>query len=53
MTASEPLWWPVFPLLFGAPWIVAIAWYWRRRVRDGSIPPSMADQARRRLSVRI
>jgi hypothetical protein len=54
MTASAPSWaWPLFPLIFGAPWIIAIAWYWRRRVRDGAIPPSMADYARERLSGRI
>lgn len=31
------------------PWVVGIVYYWRRRPRDGAIPPSMADEARRRL----
>jgi hypothetical protein len=35
-------------LAAGAPWIVGIA-YWQRRPRDGAVPLSMADRARRRL----
>jgi hypothetical protein len=30
------------------PWLVAIAWYWRRLPRDGALPLSMAAQHRRR-----
>jgi hypothetical protein len=36
-------------VLFGMPWIVGIAWFWRHLPRDGAIPPSMADRARQRL----
>jgi hypothetical protein len=36
-------------LAAGAPWIVGIAYYWQRRPRDGAVPLSMADRARRRL----
>ena len=50
MNGSEPWWaWVVFPLGFGVPWIVGIVWAWRRRPRDGAIPLSAADEARRRL----
>jgi hypothetical protein len=40
--------WPVV-LLAGLPWIVGIVYYWRHRVRDGSVPPSLAEQVRNRL----
>jgi hypothetical protein len=40
--------WPVV-LLVGAPWIVGIVYYWRRRAKDGSVPPSLAEQVRKRL----
>jgi hypothetical protein len=46
---SFPLWSWLLPLLFGAPWIVAIVWFWRQRPRDDFVPPSMAEEARRRL----
>ena len=36
-------------LAAGSPWIVGIAIAWRHRVRDGYVPPSMADRARKRL----
>jgi hypothetical protein len=36
-------------LLAGAPWIVGIGYYWRGRVRDGSVPPSLAERVRERL----
>jgi hypothetical protein len=41
--------WLVVLLLLVAPWIVGIVYYWRRRPRDGWIPPSIADMARNRL----
>jgi hypothetical protein len=41
--------WPLFPLVFGAPWIVGIVYYWRRIPRDGSIPPSLGERVRQRL----
>jgi hypothetical protein len=36
-------------LLAGSPWIAAIVWVWRRRPRDGAIPPSIGERARQRL----
>jgi hypothetical protein len=36
-------------LAAGAPWIVGIVYYWRRMPRDGAVPLSMGDRARRRL----
>jgi hypothetical protein len=38
-----------FPLLSAGPRIAAIVLYWWRKPRDGTIPQSMADQARKRL----
>jgi hypothetical protein len=35
-------------LVSASPWILASAWLWRRRVRDGSLTPSMGELARRR-----
>jgi hypothetical protein len=46
-----PWWTWLLPFLFGAPWIVAIAFAWRHRPRDGAIPLSMGEQARRRLGL--
>jgi hypothetical protein len=40
--------WPL-ALVVLAPWIAGIVWFWRRRPRDGAIPLSMAEHARRRL----
>ena len=37
------------PVALVAPWIAGITYYWRRRPRDGSLPMSMADMARKRL----
>jgi hypothetical protein len=34
-------------LLFAAPWIAATLWFMRGRVRDGELPPSPAERARR------
>jgi len=43
-------WWIWFlPLLFAAPWIVAIAYVWKSTPRSGEEPPSLAESARRRL----
>jgi hypothetical protein len=36
-------------LLFGSPWLVASLWLWRFAPRDGAVPPSMAELARRRF----
>ena len=36
-------------LAAGAPWIVGIVYLWRRAPRDGTVPPSLAEEARRRL----
>jgi hypothetical protein len=48
VVASVP-WW-ILPFVFGAPWIVAIAYYWpRARARDGYVPPSLAEMVRERL----
>jgi hypothetical protein len=54
MVAGSTSWWfsPLLALVLGAPWIAATAWAWRRRVRDGAVPQSMADMARRRLWTR-
>jgi hypothetical protein len=35
-------------LLFGVPWIAATLWFLRGRVRDGELPPSLAERMRRR-----
>lgn len=40
--------WPIV-MLAGLPWIVGIVYYWRRRVKDGSVPPSLAERVRQRL----
>jgi hypothetical protein len=47
-------WWSALVLIpiAGAPWIVGIAWFLRRRPRDGWIPPSVGDQLRRRFLMR-
>jgi hypothetical protein len=49
MYSGDPWWAWLLPLGFGAPWLAAIAWLWNKRPRDGAIPPSMADAARKRL----
>jgi len=44
----------IAPLALACPWLVALVWVLVRYgtgLRD-SVPPSMADEARRRLSVR-
>jgi hypothetical protein len=42
----------LLPILFSAPWIVAIAVFWPRGTKDGEEPPpSMGELARRRLGV--
>jgi hypothetical protein len=47
---AVPWWVWLLPLLFGAPWIAAIVYYWRRaRPLDGALPASAADLARKRL----
>lgn len=46
---SFPLWGWLLPLLFGSPWIAAIAWFLWHGPRDDTAPPSTAEQARQRL----
>jgi hypothetical protein len=42
--------WPwLFPILFSAPWIVAIVWVSRHLPHDGSIPQSVGERALERL----
>ena len=54
MTPHPHPWWMSLLLpLFGLPWLAGIAWAWRHRVRDGAIPPSLGERARRGLSGRI
>ena len=36
-------------LLFGAPWLVGIAWAWSRVRQWDDVPASMAESAMRRL----
>ena len=43
---------PVIGASLALPWLVAIVWAWRRRIRDGAIPLSLGERARRRLLVR-
>jgi hypothetical protein len=35
-------------LLFASPWIAAVALLWPRLDRNGAVPPSMGELARRR-----
>ena len=49
MATDGPWWALLLPVVFGAPWIVAIAWLWSKRPRDGAVPPSLAETARKRL----
>jgi hypothetical protein len=36
-------------LIFGAPWLVAIAWTWSRAPRSDGVPPSLSERVRERL----
>jgi hypothetical protein len=38
-------------ILFGSPWLAAIAYTWSRAPRTDETPPSMADRVRDRLWV--
>ena len=38
--------------LAGCPWIVGIAYYWRKQVKDGSVPQSLGEQLRQRMTFR-
>jgi hypothetical protein len=39
-------------LVAAAPWIVGIAYYWRRLPRDDSVTPSFGEYLRQRMTVR-
>ena len=39
-------------LVAGAPWLVGIAYYWRRRPRDEDGLPSFGEYLRQRASIR-
>jgi hypothetical protein len=48
--AGSHAWWESLLIaLVGVPWLVAIALCWRRRPRDGAVPPSLGERLRRRL----
>jgi hypothetical protein len=50
MLADQAAWTGLLVIpIVGAPWIVAIVWYWRRIPRDDYVPPSMSELARQRL----
>ena len=49
MDTGGPWWVWLLPVVFGAPWIAAIVWLWSKRPRDGAVPPSLAEMARKRL----
>ncbi|MDX6619617.1 MAG: hypothetical protein QOK36_2003 [Gaiellales bacterium] len=49
MRSPDPWWVWLLPVGFAAPWITAIIGFWRTRSRDDELPPSMADEARKRL----
>ncbi len=49
MTNTTHLWVWAVPIILGSPWIVASIWLWRRLPRDGFVPPSMGELARKRF----
>ena len=49
MTSGGPWWVWLVGLGFASPWIAASIYLWRKIPRDGAIPPSMADIAKKRL----
>jgi hypothetical protein len=49
VTTYAPWWVWLLPILFSAPWIAGIIWFWRRTEGDNGEPPSMGELARRRL----
>jgi hypothetical protein len=42
----------VIVVIAGAPWIVGIAYYWHKRPRDGSVPPSFGEYLRQLMMFR-
>ncbi|HVD25488.1 MAG TPA: hypothetical protein VNB86_05790 [Gaiellaceae bacterium] len=44
-----PWWVWLLPVLFSAPWIAAIVWFWPREGFGGGETPSMGELARERL----
>jgi hypothetical protein len=49
VTVGFPWWVWLLPVLFSAPWIAAIVWFWPRDGFRGAEVPSMAELARERL----
>lgn len=43
------MWFWLLPFVLCAPWIVAIAWVWRRVPDDGWMPASMGSQVREQM----
>jgi hypothetical protein len=50
MRVTDPWWVWLLPVLFAAPWITVIIWFWSQEPRDGAVSPSMADRLRERLA---
>jgi hypothetical protein len=49
MTTTSHLWVWAVPVVLGAPWLMAILLLWRQLPRDGFVPPSMGELARKRF----
>jgi hypothetical protein len=50
---ANPWWAWLLPILFGAPWLAAIAWVWfRSPSKSGEAPPSLAELIQQRLWLR-
>jgi hypothetical protein len=49
VTDATHLWIWAIPLILGSPWLAASIYLWRRLPRDGFVPPSMGELARKRL----
>jgi hypothetical protein len=46
---GDPWWIWLLPILFSAPWIAGIIWFWPRDRSENEVSPSTADLAARRL----
>jgi 4-amino-4-deoxy-L-arabinose transferase-like glycosyltransferase len=50
MPTGGPWWiWFLIPVLFSAPWLGAIIWFWPSKGERHDEPASMAEMARQRL----